>query len=217
MAKALATFTGGTVFPFLDSLCMEDVVSRGAILTSGLNFTRGQIASYDTTTSKVKAAASAAVCNCIIAEDCDATAGDASCIIYVGGTFMASAVIWPAFAHDAITESLRDAGIQLESVEMAAGNMVKPASLSTEKTRLDDTQIIADPKSPEIITANGPVKRVSEEADAPKEFSWEPYPPPLRVQPGQTEPPKEEPEPRQSPPPAGKKSEGHPGGHTPKS
>jgi len=194
MAQALASFSS-TPFPYVDPLILgDDIISRGAILKSGVGAkVRGTILSYDLATSKVIAPAAAVNCNCILAEDCDSTAADASCIIYVGGQFTASGVVWPAaMAHDAVTEALRDAGIQLESVEVSGGNMVKPAALETERTRADDTAIVKDPNAPEIITATGPVPRETEGEAPPKDTSMDPHPVPLRVQPGQTEPPKEE-------------------------
>jgi uncharacterized protein len=188
MARALASFTGPTAFPFQDPLVVEDAVSRGGILLTGSTFVRGQVVAYDTATSKWKPAASAAVCNGILAEDCDSSGGDAACVVYVAGTFMASGLTWPAFPHDQITEALRNYGINLESVEIQTGAMVKPVILSTERMRPDDTAITKDLKPKEIITATGPVPAASE----PGEFvpvSMEPHAPEMRVQPGKDAPP----------------------------
>jgi hypothetical protein len=143
---------------------------------------------YDTTVSKWKLATSAAVCNGILAEDCDSTGGDATCVVYTAGTFMASGVIWPAYPHDQITEALRNYGINLESVEIATGAMVKPAILSTERMRPDDTSIAKDLHPKEIITATGPVPAEPEPGELPPSTSWEPHAPEMRVPPYRNDP-----------------------------
>lgn len=192
MPQALASFSSAA-YPYVDPLCIDDIVSRGGTLASGQgSLKRGQLLEAGTAGNAGKWIVAAATASAILAEDADATAGDASCVVYVGGSFMASGIIWGSMNHALATEQLRDVSILLESVLVGTGAMVKGVPLDTETVRADDTVIAKDLNPKEIITDHGPVPATAEPAEAP-EFgaAFEAHPSELRVQPGQTEPPKE--------------------------
>lgn len=190
MGLATASYSTQT-YPYVDPLCIDDIVSHGGILASGNgSLKRGQLLEAGSVATAGKWIVAAATASAILAEDADSTAGDASIIVYVGGKFMASGIIWGGMNHAAATEQLRDVGIQLEPVMVGTGAMVKGVNLPTEDVRADDTAIAKDPNPTEIITDQGPVPAIAPPSEPPDPAALlEPHPSPLRVQPGQTEPP----------------------------
>jgi hypothetical protein len=112
----------------------DDVVSRSASMASGGGVVkRGAILSWAPATGLLTQPVATTDCNCILANDIDATSAAAAAIIYVGGKFKADAVIWPgALGHALVTESLRMHDIQIESVVFTDGTLVKSAPKDVE-------------------------------------------------------------------------------------
>ena len=125
-SSASATFYS-LPFPLEDPLiCGEPVVSRGSTLTAGLNLKRGQVVQYDPTTRLVKIPAAGAA-DAILAADCDATSGAKGCVIFVGGVFRYTGLIFDTTNNTiaAQVEQLRNMGIQIEAV-MDVNGMLQP-------------------------------------------------------------------------------------------
>jgi hypothetical protein len=112
----------------------SDVVSRSGTVASGIGILkRGAILKIDPATGVTTVPVAVADCNCILAEDVDATAATVGALLYVSGKFKADAVVWPgALGHGAVTDQLRDYGILLESVVFTDGTLVKSAPLEAE-------------------------------------------------------------------------------------
>jgi hypothetical protein len=180
-----------TAYPNPNPLCIEDVVSRGATAKSGGGvIKRGQIVGIEAASGKIVAADATNLASAIKAEDEDATAADAACIVYVGGIFRADAVLWPATGtHAAVTDQLRDMGIFLESVVSQPGTIVKSVPLDNEEVRIDDTVVAKpDPNAPKPKEAE-PLK-----IELGKEPYLEPKPGEYRVMPGTGTVPVDKPE-----------------------
>jgi hypothetical protein len=108
-----------------DQLIASETVSRGGTMTSGQGIVkRGTIVGVASATGKyTKTDAPTG----ILAEDCDATSADASCVVYVEGKFLVSGIIWPATgSHASITEALHLRSIHILSVELESGLLQKP-------------------------------------------------------------------------------------------
>jgi hypothetical protein len=71
----------------------DDLVSRKVTLISGQNLTRGAVLGKITASGKYTLALSASADgsqtpDAVLAQDCDASAGDAEAMIYISGTFI---------------------------------------------------------------------------------------------------------------------------------
>jgi hypothetical protein len=112
----------------------DDVVSRSASMASGGGIVkRGTILNWAPTTGLLTQPALATDCNCILANDIDATSAAAAAVIYVGGKFKADAIIWPgALSHAAVSDNLRSHDMQIESVVFTDGTLVKAAPKDVE-------------------------------------------------------------------------------------
>jgi hypothetical protein len=89
--------TEGTYTP--DGLIAGDfpIRTRKAVLASGQSLARGALLGVITADGKVTLSASAAadgsqVPNCLLAEDIDASGGDAEAVVYIAGDFNANAL-----------------------------------------------------------------------------------------------------------------------------
>lgn len=95
------------------------LTTRAITLASGENTVRGAVLGKVTADGKYKLSATGAgdgseTADLILAEDCDASAGDASAIAYERGDFIEQALTYGT-GHDAdsVRETLRDKGIVL--------------------------------------------------------------------------------------------------------
>ena len=120
----MASFTAPTDFNY-DQLVASETVSRGGTMTSGAGVVkRGTIVGLSGTTGKYTKTDPATG---ILAQDCDATAADVGCVVYVQGKFAISGIIWPAAgSHASHTALLHDLGIYILSVELESGLLMKP-------------------------------------------------------------------------------------------
>ncbi|AWN43161.1 head decoration protein [Methylobacterium durans] len=117
----LASFTQEATFTADDGLVLSETVSRQITLVSGQNLKRGSVLGKITTGGKYTLALSASsdgsqVPAVILAEDCNASAGDKVTVAYFAGTFDENACTYgigvtPATAR----EPLRDVSILLQS------------------------------------------------------------------------------------------------------
>lgn len=95
------------------------LIGRSITVVSGQNLVRGAVLGKITTGGKYTLSLSAAsdgsqTPDLILAEDCDASAGDKTALAYVRGDFNANALtIGTAHTVDSITEGLRAKGITL--------------------------------------------------------------------------------------------------------
>jgi len=142
---ALASFKAEGTFAY-DALLSDgdEIVSRTGLLTSGIGkVNRGTIVNVDPTTGNVVLAVlGTSAPNAIVAENADSTSAAVPVLIYITGKFKADQIIWPATgSHSAITDALRDYGILIESVEGAAGAMIKSNPTSEEQAAEDAREI----------------------------------------------------------------------------
>src|SRR5580765_3180950 len=107
----------------------DDVVSRTGTVASGVGvLKRGAVLKMDPATGAISVPATAADCNCVLANDIDATSTAAAATVYVSGKMKADAIIWPgALGHGVVSDALRDFGILIESVVYTDGTLVKAA------------------------------------------------------------------------------------------
>jgi hypothetical protein len=112
----------------------SDVVSRSGTVASGIGILkRGAILKCDPATGVITVPAAAADCNCILADDVDATAATVAALVYLSGKFKADAIVWPgALGHGVVSDALRDFGILIESVVFSDGTLVKSVPLQAE-------------------------------------------------------------------------------------
>lgn len=107
------TSTTGTELSQL--VAAEGAIMKKATLVSGQNLERGDV--LERSSQKMTQLATAANARAILAEDCNASAADKDCWIYVSGHFRYSDVGWPTMsAADKKTalEALEDAGISVD-------------------------------------------------------------------------------------------------------
>lgn len=117
----LASFKSEDTFTPDDGLVLAPTVSRQITLLSGQNLKRGSVLGKITTGGKYVLSLSASSDGSqtpavILAEDCDASAGDKVTVAYFGGSFDENACVYGT-GHTAITarEPLRDVSILLQS------------------------------------------------------------------------------------------------------
>ena len=108
------------------------VVSRTGTVATGIGILkRGTILKMVPATGVITIPVAAADCNCVLAEDVDATAATVPALVYLNGKMKADALTWPgALSHADVSEALRDFGIVIESVVFTDGVTVK--SVPTE-------------------------------------------------------------------------------------
>lgn len=140
----------------------DDVVSRGGSVASGIGvLKRGTILKIDPATGAVTVPATAADCNCVLAEDVDATAATVACVVYLSGKVKADALTWPgALGHGVVSDALRNYGILVESVVFTDGSLIR--SNPTAEMEAQAKKTIADNKAHEKKAAT------AEEAEKPK-------------------------------------------------
>jgi len=98
-------------------------LSKGITLLAGQNLTRGAVLGKITASGKYTLSAAAAgdgseVPDAILAEDCDATAGDRAAVAYTRGDFNEAALTFGAGHTAASTrEGLRDKGLYLVKLQ----------------------------------------------------------------------------------------------------
>jgi Bacteriophage lambda head decoration protein D/Putative binding domain, N-terminal len=146
----------------------DDVVSRSGTVASGIGILkRGAILKADPATGAITVPVAAADCNCILADDVDATSAAAAALVYVSGKFKADAVVWPgALGHGLVADALRDFGIFLESVVYIDGTLVKTAPLEAEAQA---AQAVVDANRSELEESRkGGGKAAPEEEAKPK-------------------------------------------------
>lgn len=124
---ALATFGASGTFA-QDSLLLDgdEVTSRTGVLAAAAGkFTRGQVVNFNPTTLIViPAVLGTSAPNAIVAENADATIATQPVLIYLTGSFRASAMIWPPTgSRSAIADVLRQNGITVQGTELASGAM----------------------------------------------------------------------------------------------
>lgn len=107
-----------------DELIAGDMkrVSDEVVLTSGESVVRGEVLGRVTASDKFIASLAAAVDGSevprvIVAEDCDASAGDKRCAVYRTGEFNQDALtLGTGHTADSVRDGLRDLGIHLKKV-----------------------------------------------------------------------------------------------------
>lgn len=122
----MPAFFGSTAYtPDRLVVNLAGCVSRKVTLLLGQNCVRGAVLGKITASGKYKLSASAAgdgseAPDCVLAEDCDATAADKEALCYFRGQFNDAAVVLGA-GHTvaSIRESLRGKGIDLIKVQPA--------------------------------------------------------------------------------------------------
>lgn len=132
IARASFSSTSFAYSPLLSD--GDDVVSRTGTIASGLGIhKRGEIMKMDPATGALTVPVAAVDCNCVLANDVDATSVTAAATVYVSGKMKADAIIWPgALGHGLVSDALRDYGILIESVVYTDGTLVKAGPLQQE-------------------------------------------------------------------------------------
>ncbi len=111
-----------------DRLIADDadaLIGKGVTLITGQNLQRGAVLGRITASGKYTLALSAAadgsqVPSVILAQDCDATAGDTPAVAYFQGTFNSSAlIIGAAHTVQTVTDALR--GLSINVVDVIGG------------------------------------------------------------------------------------------------
>jgi len=122
---SFSTTTPTALLPLLSD--GERIVSRSGTVASGIGvLKRGTILKIVPATGVITVPVAAADCNCVLADDVDATSATVGALVYLSGKMKADAITWPgALAHADVTEALRDFGILLESVVFTDGVTVK--------------------------------------------------------------------------------------------
>lgn len=119
----LASFTSTTFTPDKLLLAGFPVLSRPITLISGQNCVRGAVLGKITASGKYNLSLSAAADgsqtpDCILAEACDASAGDKTTVAYfLGGFDDAQITLGTAHTADSIREGLRTKGIHLVTTQ----------------------------------------------------------------------------------------------------
>jgi hypothetical protein len=167
---ALASFKSEGAFTY-DPLLSDGtrIVSRMGTVASGIGkLYRGTILKVVPATGVTTVPVAAADCNCVLAENIDATSATVAALLYMSGKMKADAVIWPgALPHADVADALRNWGILLESVLFRDGLTVKIAATEQE------TQVAQQRIEDNLGAIEG---RTGEPAEAPEhtvaESSW---------------------------------------------
>ena len=120
-----ASFSSTAFTPDRLVISLDDVVSRKITLLSGQNLTRGAVLGKITASGKYTLSASASsdgsqTPDSILADDCDASAGDKEALAYFRGQFNDAAVaLGTGHTVASILEGLRGKGIDLIKVQAA--------------------------------------------------------------------------------------------------
>jgi hypothetical protein len=154
---ALASFKSEGAYTY-DPLLSDGhhIVSRMGSVASGIGkLVRGTILKIIPATGVTTIPVAAADCNCVLAENIDATSATVPALVYMSGKMKADAVIWPgALAHADVTDALRNWGILLESVLFRDGLMVKSAPKAAQEQvavqRIEDNQEVIETRTGEI-------------------------------------------------------------------
>jgi hypothetical protein len=169
VARASFSTTSFSYVPLLSD--GSDVVSRSGTVASGIGvLKRGAILKIDPATGVTTVPVAVADCNCILAEDVDATAATVGALVYVSGKFKADAIIWPgALGHGAVTDQLRDYSILIESVVFTDGTLVKSVPLEAEA---EAAQAVVEHNRAELEAAKSGVAAPQEAAKVQVDSPW---------------------------------------------